>query len=304
MNEPIVHPQLRTSLRDTMFRGLFKKKKNFKQLLKRCRGVNLTIGKRNMRFIDLDDLQTSDMFAFDLSSSTLRRKLWNDVSFLTRNNRLIILVEHQTILTPNLALKIFLYYTELIKQWLDKYEINIHKVRKKIMPPKPEMYIVYNGVDEITETFSSFEMEYRGVSLNIKVPIIDIRYDSLENKDVEDPVTGYAYFHHRREEFTAQGYSFDDAFTKARQECIDEGYLKGFIESEEFVMFKSIMDYEEQKLAEGEIRGEARGAENAIRAAIKQNVPASVLEYMAKATGITLERLRQLIDEEQILAVN
>ena len=130
---------------------------------------------------------------------------------------------------------------------------------------------------------------------------------------MNDPVVGYAFFHHRREELIAEGYSHDDAFVKARQECIEKGYLKGFIEREEFVdLYRSIMDYDAGKLvAEGERRGEAKGraegraegAEDSIRAAIEENAPMSLLERMAAKVGISSERLQELIDEVRAVSV-
>ena len=61
-----------------------------------------------------------------------------------------------------------------------------------------------------------------------------------------------------------KGTDTQKAFTTAREECIKQGYLKGFIEKEGFIMFyKDIFDYDtqlrEEGIAEGEARGKAQG---------------------------------------------
>ena len=109
----------------------------------------------------------------------------------------------------------------------------------------------------------------------------------------------------------------DRAFMEARRECIEKGYMKGFIEKEEFLVYKRIFDYDEQLRSEGEAIGEARGvaigeargeaigeargvamqAEKMLRSAIKNNRSLHVLEVMADDSGISRERLQQLIEE-------
>ncbi|MDR0273156.1 MAG: hypothetical protein LBI27_07570, partial [Clostridiales bacterium] len=73
---------------DTMFRGIFINVENFLHLLKRCRNGNL-------------DLSAEDLVPFDLNTEYAIRKRRNDVSFITKDNRLIILVEHQSTISAN-----------------------------------------------------------------------------------------------------------------------------------------------------------------------------------------------------------
>jgi len=74
------------------------------------------------------------------------------------------------------------------------------------------------------------------------------------------------------------------------------GYLNDFIDREEFIMFyKDFLDYDTQLLAEGRAEGEARGAENTISVAIRNKVPFSILETMAKESNVSRQRLDELI---------
>ena len=88
--------------------------------------------------------------------------------------------------------------------------------------------------------------------------------------------------------------SLDEAFNKAREECILQGYLKVFIEKEDFIVFyKDILDYDTQLREEGE----AKGGEKAICVAIRSNVPLAVIETMAKETNVSQKRLSELLEQ-------
>ena len=116
--------QLKPQHRDTMFRWLFKDPKNFIDLLRRCSDddINLTI----------DDIQP-----FDLDSELAVRIRRNDVSFITKDNRLLILIEHQSTQNPNMAFRLFLYYIELLQLWVKINNINLYGQQKIPQLPIP-----------------------------------------------------------------------------------------------------------------------------------------------------------------------
>ena len=68
--------------KDSLFRVHFIEPDNFLDLLAYCRG--------NVSTLTVDDIQS-----FDLASALAVRTRRNDVAFITRDNRIIILVEHQ-----------------------------------------------------------------------------------------------------------------------------------------------------------------------------------------------------------------
>jgi len=99
--------QLKLQHRDSLFHGFFKELENFLHLLNQCNSG--------------DSLLTVDDIAlFDLGSVVVIRKRRNDVSFITNDNRLIILVENQSTLCPNMAFRLFLYYYEAVIRFLRK----------------------------------------------------------------------------------------------------------------------------------------------------------------------------------------
>jgi hypothetical protein len=127
--------EVRLQNRDTMFRACFKVVERFMYLLGKCRGsVELLKVQelQDLEFIDFQELYAEDLESFGLESSTIRRERVNDVSFLTKDGRFIILVEHQTKITPNLALRLFIYYFSLISLWIKKSSHNVYTAEYEI----------------------------------------------------------------------------------------------------------------------------------------------------------------------------
>ena len=236
---------MKTQHKDSLFKGIFKIAPNFIQLLEKCKGSKVT-------------LTPDDIIPFDLSSETLLRKRLNDVSFLTKDNRLIILIEHQSTINPNMALRMFLYYSELLQLWIKLNNINLFAGRKITNLPTPEFYVAYNGTEPLKENKSIFSLEHKGTSIAVEVEVVDIHFEKLEDKQPTNALAGYAFFYKIYEEELKKGVIGQEAFNTAREECIKQGYLKGFIEKEDFIMFyKDIFDYDTQLRAEGEARGKA-----------------------------------------------
>jgi len=207
-------------------------------------------------------LNPAELQLFDLDSSITKRNRINDISFITKDNKLIILVEHQSYITPNLAFKIFLYYIELIQLWLKLNKKNIHSTTPLPNLPTPEFYIAYNGKEDLKSTVQEFNLDYGVIKINILVKIADIRYSKLKNKSLDNPLAGYSYFYHVLYKEIAENKDFNNAFDIARQECIKEGYLKGFIEKEDFIVnYKDIFDYDKQIMTIAEEKGIEKGIE-------------------------------------------
>ena len=291
----ITKSNLKRQHRDSLFRGVFKLPKNALPLLQHCR-------KDGVPFV-LEDIQP-----FDLDSDLAHRIRRNDVSFIVNGNRLIILIEHQSTINPNMALRLLLYYMELVQLWIKKNEVNLHGSTKIQDLPTPEFYVVYNGNAPLAEMLSTFKLESASLKIDVAVNIIDIHYDKLDDKQPANPLAGYAFFYQSYDNCMRAGMTAEAAFTQAREDCIKQNYLKDIIDKEDTIMFyKDFMDYDAQLRTEGEEIGEARGEargktigktigmEHAITIAIQNNVPLSVIEVMAKEANITKHRLDELM---------
>jgi len=277
-----------------MFRGCFKIPQNFLQLLKHCnRDSTLT---------------TDDIELFDLESLVVVRGRRNDVSFITKDNRLIILIEHQSTINPNMALRLFFYYVELLYLWVKLNDINLHSASKIKNFPLPEFYVVYHGAKPLVEEFSTFKLDYGGVKIDVEVKILDIHFENLEDTKPNNALAGYSFFYKVFDDGLQAGLSDEQAFAKARDESISCGYLKDFINKEDFVMNykEDLFDYDvqlrlqakaegkEEGKEEGKAEGIAVGVELSILAAMRSDVPAVAVETMAKQLNVSTARLDEL----------
>ena len=75
------------TIKDSLFGNLFMVPENFTHLYKECSG----------KIINPDDL-----IPFDLKSHHLSRPIYNDVSHLTKDNRMFIFSEHTSTPNPNM----------------------------------------------------------------------------------------------------------------------------------------------------------------------------------------------------------
>jgi len=78
------------------------------------------------------------------SSDHINRPLYNDISYLTSDNRFLIFMQHQSTVNPNMPLREAMYYFELLRQWLTKKGVSL-SARVMADVPKPEFYAAYQG---------------------------------------------------------------------------------------------------------------------------------------------------------------
>ena len=254
---------LRRQHRDTLFSHLFSKPKYFLQLLRECRQFPVELGEH-------------DISEFRLNSRYFKRKSRNDVSFITKDNRLIILVEHQSTICQNLALRLLFYYIELVQMWIKINKIDFYGTKAIPPLPAPEFYVAYNGKSRLTQSKSTFSLKGFSINIDVEVNIIDIRFDSIKEKTAADnALAGYSFFYKIFDETLKKGMTGEEAFEHARDMCIKHGYLKGIIEKGSMIMdYKSyFFDYEiqvmermksearEEGLEEGRAEGIAAGRE-------------------------------------------
>ena len=114
--------------------------------------------------------------------NVLYHKHKNDVSFRV-NDKIIVLIEHQSTINENMPFRFLLYIAalyDLIIEAEKRYRQHLFKI------PKPEFYVIYNGVQEypaISELCLSdaFEEVEGDVQLELKVKVININHEA--NKD-------------------------------------------------------------------------------------------------------------------------
>ena len=256
--------------KDTLFRHIFKDGGHFADLYERCSGKRLGAG---------------DITGFDLDSGALRRERYNDVSFITRDKRLIYLVEHNSYVSANIAVKIGAYFFDLLMLWAKREGVSIH-AEKEVPFPKPELYVAYSGARPYDKRCEEYDC---GEFMRIRVPVVNIRYENLDSKAPGNYLAGYAYLQHEYEGKLSEGWERVRAFEYAAQQCREKGYLKGIVEKEGFTaMISEEFSYDSQLRYEGRVEGRVEGrAEGAKAIAQRMLAEGEPVDKVAMYTGLT-----------------
>ena len=250
--------------------------------------------------------------------NVLFRKVRNDVSFVA-NNRLLILLEHQSTVNENMPFRCLEYVVALYQAEMkarDKFS------QTPMMLLAPEFYVIYNGASAYPamkelKLSSLFKDSEKAPQLELKVTVININHP--DNKDFLDKcnfLKGYGKLERKvrryRELYGERGYII------AIEECIKEDmelveYLKRKMR-EVSQMFSAEYSYEleleaskEDGIREGMKRGIERGREKGREEGIKKGREEGILsvarslvdigislDKVAQATGLSKEEIKTL----------
>ena len=163
----------------------------------------------------------------------------NDISFEI-GGKLVVLIEHQSTINPNMALRLLLYIGRVYEKIIRDKRIYS---TKKIPVPQPEFFVLYNGLapypDEnylrLSEAFESTKPlglpEKETPSLELVVRVINI------NKGKNEAVAGrcqtlaqYSVFVAKVREHEKEGLTRQEAVKKAVIFCRSHDILREFLE--------------------------------------------------------------------------
>lgn len=268
--------------RDSIFRYIFSEKHNFIQLYKSITGKTL---------------KEEEVDPYDLESIVIR-DLRNDISFKTKDNRFIIMIEHQSTLNENMPLRCLLYYANIIRKYLEENDKlkNLIYQAKAIKIPIPEFYVVYNGRKGLDEEKMDLKVNFDGEEsefLRVKTNIININYDSLDKSIYNHSkiIYGYSYFIYRINENRKIENNLQEAIEIAKREALERGYLVEYLNRKEFItMITKILTIEdrlefmkkegiEQGIKQGIIKEKEETAKNLL-------VTGMDIDFIIKITGL------------------
>ena len=260
---------------DGLFRHLFKEEKNFSQMYEVFTGVKLSPDE--VEFKDTDSI-------------ILSKDLKNDISFVTKDGRFIFLVEHQSTKSPNIGLRMLIYYAELLKIHIKKHDLNIYG-SVPVDYPKAELYVAYNGKQPWLEND-----EIIAGDVKLKIRLIDINFDKLPIKDAGNVLSGYAYLVQQFEYYKKdEQFSSQMAVDKALTDCRESGYLLDYVKKEEFLsMVTKRWTVEQQKLDYGKWERAEGREEKALEIAKSLLKSGMSSEKVAVHTGISVQELQEL----------
>jgi hypothetical protein len=240
----------------------------------------------------------------------------NDISFEI-GDKLVILVEHQSTINPNMAIRLLLYIGRIYEKIIDNRKIYSGK---KLVIPRPEFIVLYNGAEaypeeSIIRLSESFEKSGLGgvpetaeLELAVKVYNINEGYNEAIIRRSER-LRGYSAFIGKAREFEGSGRGKEAAVKGAVEYCIGHGILAEFLErnsSEVINMILTEWKWEdalavrwEEGLEEGLEQGRGEGLEQGLeqgRRETAKNLMAMGLsvDQIAAATGLDPELIRAL----------
>jgi len=238
----------------------------------------------------------------------------NDISFEI-GGKLIILIEHQSTINPNMALRLLMYIARVYEKIVgDK---NIYSTRP-IPLPKPEFFVLYNGVadypdEKVVKLSDAFESqafpglpEKGSTSLELTVKVININEGKNREKvGRSKTLAGYSAFVAKVREYEKAGDTKEEAMKKAVRYCREHDILKEFLAQNATEVMNMLMtewnieDAKKVWFEEGWEGGREEGREEGwekSRETIARNALAkgASIEYIHDITGLDIETIKQL----------
>ena len=164
----------------------------------------------------------------------------NDISFEI-GGKLVVLIEHQSTVNPNMALRMLIYITRVLEKMIDSKALYS---RKRMVIPWPEFYVLYNGREPFPDTvvlrlsdlfanpqdLSLPEKAYPLLELEVKV----ININEGRNKEIVDrcrKLSEYSLLVAKIHEYWQETGDLEDAIKKLS--CIVKNmlYLRSSLKS-------------------------------------------------------------------------
>ena len=235
---------------------------------------------------------------------------YNDISFEI-GGKLVVLVEHQSSINPNMALRLLMYAGRVYEKIIE----GRNAYSKKRLPiPRPEFFVLYNGTDpfpdqEIYRLSDSFEElkslgleEKEGSALELVVRVINI--NEGRNQGIVDgckELSEYSVFVARVRAFFKELGNMEEALKAAIKYCEKHDILKEFMKQHgtevlsmlytEFNLDDFLVVRCEEAWEDGREEGQQENTLKIARNALANGLP---LEIIHEITGLDLETIREL----------
>jgi len=161
----------------------------------------------------------------------------NDLSFIL-NNQVLVLVEHQSTVNYNMAIRLLMYVGRLYEK-LVKNEV-IYRA-KPVEIPMPKFVVLYNGkedlpeysVQRLSDSYKRINGEKQEkVSLELNVEIYNINYDKSPHLlQQSKSLNEYSMFVYQVKEALKYCDGLDTAVAEAIKYCVGNNIMKEFLEA-------------------------------------------------------------------------
>lgn len=157
----------------------------------------------------------------------------NDLSFVL-DNQIVVLIEHQSTINENMALRLFLYSARVYEKITKRKPL--YK-KKRIKIPVPRFIVLYNGNEPYPEhgvqkLSDSFVFQQENPQLELKVDIYNINYEvNTEIVQRSKSLNEYSRFIGRIKSNLAGGLTLEEAVKQAIEYGIEHDIMREFLET-------------------------------------------------------------------------
>ncbi|MDE7177571.1 MAG: hypothetical protein K2O59_07105 [Lachnospiraceae bacterium] len=241
------------SYKDTVFRMIFREKKNLLSLYNALNGT---------AYQNVEDLEITTL------ENAVYMNYKNDISFVFDFE--LLLYEHQSTCNPNMPLRDLLYVTRVLQNLIK--DENLYS-KSLIRIPTPRFVVFYNGTDlqpeqQILYLSNAFEKKQDEPSLELAVTVYNINLGhNHELLDACRLLKEYAQYVEQVRIF-ARKMPFSEAVEEAVDYCISNGILADFLaKNRAEAIAVSIFEYDEEKHIKSERKewreiGRKEGSDN------------------------------------------
>jgi hypothetical protein len=284
---PMLKPYMATnrSYKDSVFSLLFNDPETLRELYCALEGVTLPA-----------DLPIT----INTLEGVLFMERVNDISFAIAN-KLVVILEHQSTVNPNMPLRCLLYLARLYEKIINNRDV--YKSRL-LSIPRPECFVLYNGTADypdqtrlqLSEAFADLmQPGYEGpADLELTVRVLNINKghnEELVKKCAK--LNGYSTFIAKAREYEQNLGSREEGVKAAVKYCTSHGILQDFLElhsSEVFNMLFTEWNWDDALAVRFE-EGREEGREEIARNALAKGLPP---ETIREITGLDIETIRNI----------
>ena len=282
--------RIKYSGKDTVFRDIFSKKKYLIQMYQALHPEDKSITKADLKIVTLQ--------------SILMNGVYNDLGFMVRKDKLMILVEAQSTWSPNIVIRSLLYLMNTYQNYFTKYKVQLYGSAKAKLP-KPELYVIYMGSKgNHPEVLSLKDEFFPDTDL-----CIDARVKVIYRSDSDDIINQYIGF---CKVFNEQVAIHGRTLTAAKEIiriCRDRNLLREYLREREMEVegiMLALFDQEKawdierhnmrkEYIQEGITRGITQGITQGInKIALKMLKNNKPYDEIASLTDLTYEQIDRL----------
>ena len=230
---------------------------------------------------------------FRTLENVLNRTYNNDLAFIIEG-RAVVMIEHQSSINENMALRMLIYIGEVYKWHVSQRDL----YRRSARPiPTPEFFVIYNGREnypdkKVIRLSDAFILKNNEPQLELTVPVYNIaKGHNSELLKHSKSLADYSMLISLVNDELAKGISLDIAIDKVIKYCIGNGIMTEYLENNGEVRRMLSMQWDEDLFIEvTKEEGREEGIAEA-RLEVARNLKVAGIEkvLVLKTTGISEE---------------